>query len=123
MRTVNGKPVTELKVEIHATTIGQADAVIKRIKEIESECNLDCTLIEVKLMDLYASNQSIPEETLAWMKSVGIFEIGKPMEFQSIHSDMIYSRDYLANTPLETLIEKEVKNRDLSQGKEKTFNL
>lgn len=57
--------------------------------------------------------QSIPAEALAWMESVGIQEIGKPLEYHSLHSDMLYSRDYLANTPLEELIEKEAKNRDL----------
>jgi len=46
---------------------------------------------------------SISEEKRQWMEEVGIVELKQPMKFLDTGSMMLYSEDYLKNTPLEEI--------------------
>lgn len=49
------------------------------------------------------SNNEISEEKRMWMESVGIVELKQPMKFWAPDNEMLYSEDYLKNTPLEEI--------------------
>lgn len=48
-------------------------------------------------------NDCISQEKLDWMESVGIIELKQPMKFLATRKEMMYSEDYLKNTPLEKI--------------------
>ncbi|MBP1907066.1 hypothetical protein J2Z32_003731 [Paenibacillus turicensis] len=48
-------------------------------------------------------NTTIPQETLDWMEEVGITELGRSFSYHLPSTGMIYSKDYLKNTPLEQI--------------------
>lgn len=45
----------------------------------------------------------IPQETLDWLVSVGATKFAQPMMFHADCGKMLYSEQYLAETPLEVL--------------------
>lgn len=49
------------------------------------------------------SSDEISEEKRKWMESVGIVELKQPMKFWAPDNEMLYSEDYLKNTPLEEI--------------------
>lgn len=48
-------------------------------------------------------NTTIPQETLDWMKDVGVTELGRSFSYHLPSTGMIYSNEYLKNTPLEQI--------------------
>ncbi|MNO32246.1 hypothetical protein D3C76_222320 [compost metagenome] len=47
--------------------------------------------------------EEISQEKLDWMKRVGIKEFKIPMKFHSQCGNILYSEDYIKNTPLEEI--------------------
>lgn len=49
---------------------------------------------------------SIPKETLKWMDEVGIHEVSKILRYTARHGSMMYSHEYLRDTPLDEIKER-----------------